>query len=282
MDGSCIPANSGRSRSFGGARHRRRTQRWCLTTTRGWGSIRGPRGPRSRPRSSAMQPAWSMGTRNPKTRHANQLYLDEIPALRKALLSDPASRAAYDAELAVAQMAERDAQARRAATAGPPSGRQGRTERVRSRAPGRRGGQARAERGRPAPRDPTDPEARRGSSVMDDDPSWMPTRPPTCSTRRLAGRSAWCSSIWAVAICMMRSACRAMPRHPTSSPRRCRTPALDEKGPGHRREDGLARNHHACAVAPELAQGRGAVRPDAWPRRPRSRSRAWRSLRSRA
>ncbi len=27
-----------------------------------------------------MQPAWSMGTRNPKTRHANQLYLDEIPA----------------------------------------------------------------------------------------------------------------------------------------------------------------------------------------------------------
>jgi len=55
-----------------------------------------------------LQPAWSMGTRNPKTRHANQLYLDEIPALRKALLSDPTSRAAYDAELAVAQIAERD------------------------------------------------------------------------------------------------------------------------------------------------------------------------------
>ena len=55
-----------------------------------------------------MQPAWSMGTRNPKTRHANQLYLDEIPALRKALLSDPASRAAYDAELAMVQVAERD------------------------------------------------------------------------------------------------------------------------------------------------------------------------------
>ena len=49
-----------------------------------------------------------MGTRNPKTRHANQLYLDEIPYLRKALLSDPASRAAYDAELAVAQIAEHD------------------------------------------------------------------------------------------------------------------------------------------------------------------------------
>src|SRR5271156_3279409 len=55
-----------------------------------------------------LQPAWSMGTRNPKTRHSNQLYLDEIPALRKALLGDPASRAAYDAELAVAQIAERD------------------------------------------------------------------------------------------------------------------------------------------------------------------------------
>jgi hypothetical protein len=55
-----------------------------------------------------MQPVWSMGTRNPKTRHANQLYLDEIPALRKALLSDPASRAAYDAELAMVQVAERD------------------------------------------------------------------------------------------------------------------------------------------------------------------------------
>jgi hypothetical protein len=55
-----------------------------------------------------MQPVWSMGTRNPKTRHANQLYLDEIPALRKALLGDAASRAAYDAELAMVQVAERD------------------------------------------------------------------------------------------------------------------------------------------------------------------------------
>ena len=54
------------------------------------------------------QPAWSMGTRNPKNRHVNQLYLDEIPALRKALLSDPTSRAAYDAELGVAQMQERE------------------------------------------------------------------------------------------------------------------------------------------------------------------------------
>ena len=39
------------------------------------------------------QPNWSMGTRNPKTRHEFQRYLDEIPALKRALLSDAASRA---------------------------------------------------------------------------------------------------------------------------------------------------------------------------------------------
>lgn len=54
------------------------------------------------------QPLWSMGTRNPKTRHANQLFLDEIPALRRALLGDPASRAAYDAELAMVRANERE------------------------------------------------------------------------------------------------------------------------------------------------------------------------------
>src|SRR3954451_10779607 len=54
------------------------------------------------------QPIWSMGTRNPKTRHTNQLYLDEVPALRRALLSGPESRRAYDAELAAAQIAERE------------------------------------------------------------------------------------------------------------------------------------------------------------------------------
>lgn len=53
------------------------------------------------------QPAWSMGTRNPKNRHANQLYLDEIPALRKALLGTPEDRAAYDAELSAAREAAR-------------------------------------------------------------------------------------------------------------------------------------------------------------------------------
>ena len=56
-----------------------------------------------------QQPVWSMGTRNPKTRHTNQLYLDEVPALRRALLGDPETRAAYDAELAAAQVAEREA-----------------------------------------------------------------------------------------------------------------------------------------------------------------------------
>ncbi|MGB0068383.1 MAG: hypothetical protein WBQ11_10065, partial [Isosphaeraceae bacterium] len=34
-----------------------------------------------------QQPVWSMGTRNPKTRHTNQLYLDEVPELRRALLT---------------------------------------------------------------------------------------------------------------------------------------------------------------------------------------------------
>ncbi len=54
------------------------------------------------------QPAWSMGTRNPKNRHTYQLYLDEIPALRRALLGDPGTRAAYDAELVVARRSERE------------------------------------------------------------------------------------------------------------------------------------------------------------------------------
>jgi hypothetical protein len=55
-----------------------------------------------------QQPVWSMGTRNPKTRHTNQLYLDEVPALRRALLGGPEARTAYDAELAAVQIAERE------------------------------------------------------------------------------------------------------------------------------------------------------------------------------
>jgi hypothetical protein len=55
------------------------------------------------------QPAWSSGTRNPKTKHTYQSYLDQIPALRQALLGDPATRAAYDAEIFAARRAERDA-----------------------------------------------------------------------------------------------------------------------------------------------------------------------------
>src|SRR5215218_409275 len=54
------------------------------------------------------QPAWSSGTRNPKNKHTYQSYLDQIPALRQALLGDPSARAAYDAELAAAQRVERD------------------------------------------------------------------------------------------------------------------------------------------------------------------------------
>src|SRR3954451_15883973 len=55
-----------------------------------------------------QQPVWSMGTRNPKTRHTNQLYLDEVPALRRALLGGRDARLAYDAELAAAQVGERE------------------------------------------------------------------------------------------------------------------------------------------------------------------------------
>ena len=54
------------------------------------------------------QPVWSSGTRNPKTKHTFQSYLDQIPTLRQALLADPAARAAYDAELFAGRRAERD------------------------------------------------------------------------------------------------------------------------------------------------------------------------------
>jgi hypothetical protein len=54
------------------------------------------------------QPAWSAGTRNPKTKHTYQSYLDQIPALRRALLGEPSARLAYDAERAATRRAERD------------------------------------------------------------------------------------------------------------------------------------------------------------------------------
>lgn len=54
------------------------------------------------------QPAWSSGTRNPKNKHTYQSYLDQIPALRQALLGAPESRAAYDAELLAARRLERE------------------------------------------------------------------------------------------------------------------------------------------------------------------------------
>ncbi len=55
-----------------------------------------------------LQPIWSSGTRNPKNKHTYQSYLDQIPALRQALLGDPTVRAAYDAELGAARRLERD------------------------------------------------------------------------------------------------------------------------------------------------------------------------------
>ena len=57
---------------------------------------------------SRSQPLWSSGTRNPKTKHTCQSNLDQIQLIRQTLLGDPATRAAYDAELAAAHRAERD------------------------------------------------------------------------------------------------------------------------------------------------------------------------------
>ncbi|MGE3818172.1 MAG: hypothetical protein AB7I30_01940 [Isosphaeraceae bacterium] len=54
------------------------------------------------------QPFWSSGTRNPKNKHTFQSYLDQIPAIRQALLGDPSSRAAYDAERSAVSQAQRD------------------------------------------------------------------------------------------------------------------------------------------------------------------------------
>ena len=54
------------------------------------------------------QPVWSSGTRNPKTKHTYQSYLDQIPAIRQALLADSSSRAAYNAEVAAARRADRE------------------------------------------------------------------------------------------------------------------------------------------------------------------------------
>jgi hypothetical protein len=54
------------------------------------------------------QPVWSAGTRNPKTKHTFQSYLDQIPQMRRVLLGDPSQRAAYDAELAADRARERE------------------------------------------------------------------------------------------------------------------------------------------------------------------------------
>ncbi len=54
------------------------------------------------------QPLWSSGTRNPKNKHTYQSYLDQIPAIRQALLTDDHNRAAYDTELTSTRSAEKD------------------------------------------------------------------------------------------------------------------------------------------------------------------------------
>ena len=215
---------------------------------------------------SRKQPAWSMGTRNPKNRHAYQLYLDEIPALRRALLGDPASRAAYDAELAVARRAEREAnldELQRMVRLRAAKGGLGASDRgllvdeatrlglneenllrlirpIPSLARAGKRQRRRRDRRRPAGRRP------------------RPVHPP--ADPRGAGASGLSRPV------------RRPGRHPRCAglrhrrPRRCRAPAVDEEGPGHRREDRLARGRRPRAVAPRLAPVAGAIRPDARPR----------------
>jgi hypothetical protein len=55
------------------------------------------------------QSQWSSGTRNPKTRHTFQSYLEQVPQIRQALLAGSDARARYDAELAASRRSERDA-----------------------------------------------------------------------------------------------------------------------------------------------------------------------------
>src|ERR1700744_5689825 len=54
------------------------------------------------------QPVWSSGTRNPKNKHTFQSYLDQIPALRQALLGDPKARAAFGPDVGPARRIRRD------------------------------------------------------------------------------------------------------------------------------------------------------------------------------
>ena len=104
---------------------RRGNGRWSLTITRCWASTRGPTAGRWRRRLARCQPLWSSGTRNPKNKHTYQSYLDQIPALRQALLGDPAERAAYDAELAACAADRARPEARRTPAPAPPPLRQG-------------------------------------------------------------------------------------------------------------------------------------------------------------
>ena len=52
----------------------------------------------------AARHQWSSGTRNPKYKHAYQSNLDQVPEIRRRLLGDPATRAAYDSELAAEEV----------------------------------------------------------------------------------------------------------------------------------------------------------------------------------
>src|SRR5208282_416960 len=206
-----------------------------------------------------QQPVWSMGTRNPKTRHTNQLYLDEVPALRRALLSGPEPRAAYDAELAAVQIAEREQKLDEL------------QRRVRLRAA--KGGLTTADRSllraeaarlgldgdvldRLTRLIPTLTTTTGPADVeeLDDDPPADaldpatdprgPRAPGTARPVRCAGALPRCSGV---------------DHH---GPSRRGAAAVDEESAGHGRKDGLARDHRARPVSSHVAQGPSQVRSD--------------------
>ena len=210
------------------------------------------------------QPLWSSGTRNPKTKHTYQSYLDQIPEIRKALLGDPAARAAYDAELAAARRAERDRvldELQRLVRLRSAKGGLTVSDRALLREHSDRLGVDPADLARliepipPRPEAPVeveavepppdvlDPVTRKQIRVaLDHLRRARPVRRPRPGSRRPPGRG-----------------------HRQG---RRRAAPLDAEDPGHRREDRLARGRLARPVTPGLAPVEGPLRPD-----PRARGR---------
>ena len=201
------------------------------------------------------QPAWSMGTRNPKNRqHISSTSTRSPRCGGRSWAIRPAARRttpSWPSPAGPSGSASSTSCNGWSASA-PPRGDSGRP--IASCC--RRGDPARAERGGPAAAHPADPESRPGGERQrrrrdrhrpagrrprpvhpPADPRGAGAPGPSRPVRR-PGRHARCPGL----------------RH--RRPRRCRAPAVDEEGPGHRREDRLARGRRPRAVAPRLARSR--------------------------